>query len=181
MQTATKSVISGSTIPALVASDIAFSPTDLDIYSPCRQGCNVVRFLRKGGKYRVVSVSDAYDFVAGIGKVWTLRHRTTRKKINIIESLSDRPLDSIAHFHSTCVFGAWTAQGLWHAYPHMTMQGLSMTTPTRLPLHDDLDHHKRVWKVLNKYHRRGFKFLLNEFPPPHICGDHITCPMTVRT
>ncbi|KAJ7648262.1 hypothetical protein DFH06DRAFT_1135703 [Mycena polygramma] len=172
MQTAMGSVISGSTIPHLMNAGNKFMPNDLDFYTPRRRGYDVSQFLQMG---------DTYDFAAGIGKVFTLQHSRTGRKINVIESLTDRPLDSLAHFHSTCVFGAWTARGLWHAYPRLTMDGFTMTTACRLPLRDDLEQHKRVWNVVNKYTVRGFKFLLDEFPPAHICGQHKSCPMTIRT
>ncbi|KAJ7927868.1 hypothetical protein B0H13DRAFT_1598281 [Mycena leptocephala] len=103
------------------------------------------------------------------------------KKKNVIESLSESALDSVLHFHLTCVFGAWTATGLWLGYRRLTMAGVAMTTPTRMPLRDDLTHHKRVWKILRKYTRRGFRVVLDEYLQAHTCGVDFNCPMTPRT
>ncbi|KAJ7921241.1 hypothetical protein B0H13DRAFT_2318595 [Mycena leptocephala] len=181
MLTATGSLISGSTIAVLTGSPSAFCPTDLDVYTPRGGGWKVVQFFKKGGKYRVTKATSAYDFAAGIGKVFTLRHRASKKTINIIESISLNPLDAVLHFHLSCVFGAWTANHFWHGYPRLTIAGMAITTPSRLPLRDDIDNHKHVWKILRKYKRRSFTFSLDEFLPPHTCGIHPDCPMTPRT
>jgi hypothetical protein len=85
--TATHSLISGSTIAAL-ASATSFSPNDLDFYCPHGSGYNVGRFLTKGGNYKVTKFSQTYDFAAGMGRVWTLRHRRSKKKKKM---LSNRP------------------------------------------------------------------------------------------
>ncbi|KAJ6489537.1 hypothetical protein C8R47DRAFT_977882 [Mycena vitilis] len=142
MQTATGAVISGSTIPAMMATTNKFDPRDLDVYTGRAKGFDVVSFLTKTRRYGLVDVRGTYDFAAGIGKVYTLRHRETCREINVIESLTDNPLDAVAHFHSTCVFGAWTAEGFWHAYPRLTFAGLSMTSPTNMPVGGDLVHHQ---------------------------------------
>ncbi|KAJ7602345.1 hypothetical protein DFH06DRAFT_1152836 [Mycena polygramma] len=129
MQAATGSLVSGSSIPALMTSCVRFIPRDLDIYT---------------------------------------------------ESLTDNPLDAIAHFHSTCVFGAWSSQGFWHAYAGLTFAGLSMSSPVRLPLNDDLDSHQRVWRIVRKYYRRGFRFV-SQYDPGHVCGVDYNCPCTMRS
>jgi hypothetical protein len=108
------SLISGSTIAVLTGLPSAFCPTDLDVYTPRGGGWKVVQFFKKGGKYRVTKATSAYDFAAGIGKVFTLRHRASKKTINIIESISLNPLDAVLHFHLSCIFGAWTANHFWH-------------------------------------------------------------------
>ncbi|KAJ6475033.1 hypothetical protein C8R47DRAFT_1143301 [Mycena vitilis] len=180
MQTATGAIISGSTIPSMMATIKKFHPRDLDVYAGRGKGFDVMRFLTKGGKYRLVGQSGTYDFAAGIGKVYTVRHIRTGREINVIESLTDNPLDAVAHFHSTCVFGAWTAEGFWHAYPRLTFAGLSMTSASNMPLLNDLVHHKRVWRILRKYCGRGFSFVA-EHSPPHACGVDSDCPCTMRS
>ncbi|KAJ6460675.1 hypothetical protein C8R47DRAFT_1226175 [Mycena vitilis] len=128
LQTVTGAVISGSSIPAVMCPARPFSPSELDIYTARGGGWDAVGFLEKSGKYGLAAVSSAHNFQVGVRKVWTMRHNRTRKKVNVIESLTKNPLDVIAHFPSTCVFGAWTARGLWHAYPLLTMAGSTMTT-----------------------------------------------------
>jgi hypothetical protein len=181
MQTATGCLISGSTVAVLTGCPTQFSPHNLDMYTGKGVGTHIIRYLRKSGKYDMVSVTSSYDFAAGIGKVVTLRHRRTMKEINVIESLSMNPLDSILHFHFTPVFGAWSANSFWHGYRHLTCSGFAITTPAHLPLKDDLESHKHVWKVLRKYALRGFTFLLDGFRTPHTCGIHPNCPATPRT
>ncbi|KAJ6518264.1 hypothetical protein C8R47DRAFT_959906 [Mycena vitilis] len=180
MQTALGAVISGSTIASAVCGPNSFTPNDLDIYTPAGNGHCATQFLKRGGAYSVVACSSEYDFAAGIGKVWTLCHRVTTMKINIIESLTPYAIDAILHFHSSCLFGAWTARGWWHGYLRLTANGHTITTPTRMPLHAVLDHHIRVWKILRKYHGRGFEFWLDEYKVKHVCGVDINCPATVR-
>ncbi|KAJ7792428.1 hypothetical protein B0H13DRAFT_1675766, partial [Mycena leptocephala] len=162
MQTATSAIISGSTIAALAGPPTPFSPNDIDIYTGRGIGWHVTRYLKNGGNYCVVKETASYDFANGIGKVYTLRHRRTQKKINVIESLTSNPLHSVLHFHLTPVFGAWSANEFWHGYPRLTALGCAMTTLTRLPLKEDLQNHRHVWEVLQKYKRRGFTFALNE-------------------
>ncbi|KAJ7902440.1 hypothetical protein B0H13DRAFT_1515593, partial [Mycena leptocephala] len=181
MQTASSAIISGSTVAALAGSPTPFNPNDLDIYAGRGEGWHVVKYLENGNKYRAVKEETSYDFASGIGKVWTLRHRRTDKKINVIESLSSNPLHSVLHFHFTPVFGAWSANEFWHGYADLTASGYAMTTLTHLPLKDDLQNHKHVWKVLQKYKRRGFSFALDECLAPHVCGEHKDCPATLRT
>ncbi|KAJ7654698.1 hypothetical protein DFH06DRAFT_993666 [Mycena polygramma] len=163
-----------------MATQNKFDPLDLDIYTGRGGGFDVVQYLAKSGKYTLKAESPTYDFAAGIGKVYTMRHHRTLKKINVIESLTKNPLDAIAHFHSTCVFGAWTASGFWHAYARLTFTGLTLTSPSRLPLRDDIEQHRRIWRIVRKYHDRGFSFT-SEHAPPHTCGVDFDCPCTMRS
>ncbi|KAJ7155914.1 hypothetical protein C8R43DRAFT_824576, partial [Mycena crocata] len=149
-------IISGSTVTALVHAR-AFTPGDLDFYTPAGSGFLLVRYIRATGLYRVTKRSSPYDCAAGIGKVWTLVMIGSPKvKINVIDSLSANPFDPIGHFHATIVFGAWTALGLWLGYPNLTFQGVAIITPDSMPIKDELSSHQHVWKILQKYVKRGF-------------------------
>ncbi|KAJ7152248.1 hypothetical protein C8R43DRAFT_824649, partial [Mycena crocata] len=149
-------IISGSTVTALVHARV-FTPGDLDFYTPCGSGFILVCYLKATGKYRVTKRSSPYDYAAGIGKVWTLVMIGSPKvKINVIDSLSSNPFDPIGHFHATCVFGAWTALGIWLGYPYLTLKGVAIVTPDSMPITDDLPSHQHVWKILQKYVKRGF-------------------------
>ncbi|KAJ7659699.1 hypothetical protein DFH06DRAFT_927897, partial [Mycena polygramma] len=125
-------VISGSTVAAAMKESDTFTPNDLDIYTPFGTGYSVVQFLKRAGTYSVLGLGRDYDFATGIGKVWTMRNRCTGLKINVIESLTPYAMDSVLHFHSSCLFGAWTARGWWPGYPWLTAAGFTMTTPSRM-------------------------------------------------
>jgi hypothetical protein len=178
MQTATGAIISGSTISAFF---IPFDPNDIDIYTGKGVGFCVVRYFEKGGRYSVTKTSASYDFAAGIGKVWELRHVSSGKKINVIESLSDNPLHSVLHFHLTCVYSTWDARKYWHGYPRLAMDGQAITNLSRFPLKEELKNHMHAWEVLRKYKLRGFRFSFDEHLAPHTCGVDTDCPATPRT
>ncbi|KAJ7158205.1 hypothetical protein C8R43DRAFT_847573, partial [Mycena crocata] len=174
-------IISGSAVTSLVNAGQVFEPGDIDFYVRLSGGYDVVRYITKSGKYSGVQVTTAYDFVAGIGKVWALKLRGTELKINVIESLTDNPFDAVCHFHSTCVFGAWTLDGVWHGYPSLNLRGISITTHTQFPLNDSLSTHQAAWRVLRKYTDRGFTFSLGQYDAQHECGVDRNCPATIRT
>ncbi|KAJ7452430.1 hypothetical protein B0H11DRAFT_2245907 [Mycena galericulata] len=181
MQAATGAVISGSVLTAIAHSGPSFVPDDLDIVTGRRRGYEVVLFLEYMD-YVITKKSIRYRYTAGVGKVWTLRHKHNDVKINILESLTENPLDAICHFHSTCVYGAWTARGLWYGYAQLLMAGCAITTPTRLAIDvTSLTNQQRLWRILRKYMDRGFSFSLNQFDAPHVCGVHRSCPATLRS
>lgn len=180
MQAATKTVISGSTIPYLLDGGTGWLPGDLDFFTGRDMGDFVVLFLSVAGKYAEMSDRSGYLLSEGIGRIWTLENDGD-KKINVVESASSNPLDAIMHFHSTCVMGAWTADELWHAYPELTMKSCSLVTPSTLPLRPTVDNHQHAWAILDKYTQRGFTFRLGENPYPHKCGEDFNCPATLRS
>ncbi|KAJ7774874.1 hypothetical protein B0H16DRAFT_1303861 [Mycena metata] len=179
MQAATGTLISGSLIPAIMSGN--FRPTDVDFYTPKGAGLDVSLFLKRSGDWKRTKFAPTYNFASGIGHVFTLRHRTTRKRINIIESLTPHALDAVVQFHSTCVIGAISADAFWHGYAHLALSNITITTPTRMPLTRDVVQQTRAWKILRKYKQRGFDFHLDEFRVPHVCCEDVRCPATIRT
>ncbi|KAJ7115123.1 hypothetical protein C8R43DRAFT_902895, partial [Mycena crocata] len=184
MMTASDTIISGSAVTSLLPLEKPFVPSDLDFFARSARGRGVVKFLVTPGMYEVTSTSLEYGISAGIGTVWTLVHRIHGYKINVIEGLTTNPLDAVLKFHSTCVIGALTADGLWHAYPFFTLRGKALTTPNLLPLSGSiisrLEHQKTGWRVLHKYIDRGFDYDVGELCSDHICGVDWECPATVR-
>jgi hypothetical protein len=176
--TATGCVISGSAMTALVTR--SFEPADLDFFTGSGQGAAVVAFIALAGPYKLSDDSTPYKGAPGVGRVWTMEAGKTLK-INVVESLTSNPLDSVTTFHLTCVYGAWMADGAWHGYAGLTEAGIAVTTPTRLPTCIGLPRQKAVWKILQKYVNRGFSIGLNELPLPHTCGVDWNCPGTIRT
>ncbi|KAJ7137590.1 hypothetical protein C8R43DRAFT_844687, partial [Mycena crocata] len=182
--TATGTVISGSAVTSLLPIRRPFQPNDLDFFAKSGRGRGVVKYLLIPGMYEVTNTAFTYGVSAGIGTIWTLIHRIHGYKINVIEGLTTNPLDAVLRFHSTCVFCAWTADGLWHAYPFFTLNGKTLTMPNLLPLAGTatsaLDHQKIGWRVLHKYIDRGFDYDVGELRAEHICGVDWNCPATLR-
>ncbi|KAJ7093630.1 hypothetical protein C8R43DRAFT_1141840 [Mycena crocata] len=180
MQRATGAIISGSAVTSLFPTPVTFLPDDVDFFAGSGTGHRVVDFLKTGTAYRLTKVETTYNFAAGIGKVWTMIHADHGFRINIIESLSGNPFDAIMRFHSTCIFGAWTADRIWHGYPLLTVQGRAITTPLLTPLMGGLDVHQTTWRVLKKYVARGFTYDLGEFTDRHVCPMTWDCPASLR-
>ncbi|KAJ7490217.1 hypothetical protein B0H11DRAFT_1912227 [Mycena galericulata] len=155
MQAATGAVFAGSILTALAHSGSPFVPGDVDIVTGYGRGFDVMCFLAYMD-YAVVEKSDSYKYTAGIGKIWTMRHKHADLKVNILESLTHNPLDAVCHFHSTCVFGR------------------AITTPSRLLVDAGVDSQTRVWLILHKYMRRGFVYSLDDYEAPHVCGVHFS-------
>ncbi|KAJ7811364.1 hypothetical protein B0H13DRAFT_1926748 [Mycena leptocephala] len=112
MQTATGTGIGGSTVTALIHGGRAFEPGDLDFVTGPGLGASVVDFLILTAGYEISGESI--------------------RKINVIESWTNNPLDAITNFHLTCVYGAWLANGFWHGYASLTTSGIAIATPSTL-------------------------------------------------
>ena len=180
MQTATQTIISGSIIPFILDGGTDWSPSDLDFFAGRDMGQLVVTFLKKTGEYTQRKISNQYSMSDGIRRIWTLENHRG-KKINVIEALSSNPFDAVIHLHSTCVMGAVTASGIWHAYPELTMKSQSLMTPFTLPLKNTVKYHRHVWMMLREHVRRGFSFHLGENSNRHTCGQDPNCPVTLRS
>ncbi|KAJ7165233.1 hypothetical protein C8R46DRAFT_1220356 [Mycena filopes] len=179
MQTATGTAISGSAVTALLRPTDPFLPVDLDFVARVGQGPRVVDFLILSARYKLVKDSAEYRNVNAMGRMWTLKRGD--RSINVLESLTLNPLDTILHFHLSCVYGAWFADGVWHGYMHLTTEGMAITTPGRFALPMSLERRQNVWRILQKYIDRGFEIFLDEFAEPHTCGIDFNCPVTPHT
>jgi hypothetical protein len=181
LQAATGSVISGSTITALVHQP--FIPNDIDFYCHYRVSTNVVRFIEDVGDLQFHEYTGhEYIDVSGIKGVWTLRGATGRK-INIIETLASNPAKCIAGgFHSSAPRGMLEWDGLVHFEINQVRQGRALITRDSLHLDEpeDLSQQIACWNILNKYKARGFEFVF-DYELPHVCGTHVNCPATVRS
>jgi hypothetical protein len=179
MQTVTGAVISGSAMTALVRP--TFIPGDLDFLTGAGRGIDVVDFLMLSANYSLTGEAVEYEHASGTGTMWPL-HLGDDLIVNVIESPSPNPLDYITHFHLSCLYGAWMANGIWHGYARITAAGTAVTTAARLPLDEgDITRDISVWNVLHKYMNRGFTIGVGELPAPHECGRAWDCPATLRT
>ncbi|KAK6992817.1 hypothetical protein R3P38DRAFT_3225200 [Favolaschia claudopus] len=118
--------------------------------------------------------------VRGAGPRWTLALGSSLR-INIIESLTNNPLDVVVAFNFSCVISAWQADGIWLAYPEMTRNGIVVATPASFPMREGLSGRVDVWSVFRKYADLGFEVGVGEFPRSHVCGQDKNCPATVRS
>lgn len=182
MQTATGTIISGSAVTALAHLGSTFEPGDLDFIAGYGYGTLVFDFLDMARDYKLVDTPDAneYRFASGIARVCTMRHHDGQK-INVFEALTENPFDVVGHFHLTCVYGAWSANGVLHCYPRLTASGIALTSPSKFPLGEGSKARINCWNILHKYTDRGFTVSLNEYDKPHTCGEDWNCPATLRT
>ncbi|KAK7032011.1 hypothetical protein R3P38DRAFT_3187742 [Favolaschia claudopus] len=182
--TAARCAIVGPSIISLARPDLAMSPTELDIVTGKGKAPAVADFFILAACYRVVKVPDDsdYDEVEGVGfgPVWSLA-LGDNLKINIIESMTDEPLDAVVRFHFTCVVAAWHADGIWLAYPELLKEALVITTPAAYPIESGFARRFSVWSALRKYVEVGFRVHLNEYPRAHVCGENVNCPATLRS
>ncbi|KAJ6491721.1 hypothetical protein C8R47DRAFT_1214517 [Mycena vitilis] len=176
--TVSGAVISGS------ASAFFFHPSfaigDLDFIVGHGKSDIVIDYLLRCAPCVPRETVSAYPNMPGVSRVFTLC-LGEELKIDVIESDSANPLNSIVLFHLSCVYGAWLAGGFWHGYPRLTAAGIALTTPPRMHVNENHSRQKLVYSVLLKYVKRGFKICLNELPRDHTCGVDFECPSTIRT
>ncbi|KAJ6495745.1 hypothetical protein C8R47DRAFT_1069594 [Mycena vitilis] len=177
MLTATGSVVAGPVVAALARVGTSFQPPDLTFVAIRGRGGVVLDFLHMAGGYQ--PVRRAGEYISGLGKLWSAVN-VVGTKINVIESLTNSPFDVIGQFHLSCVYGAWTANGLLHGYPQLTAAGHTIATPVKLPLTSH-SHRASNWDVLHLYIDRGFAIDLNTYDADHVCGVDPNCPATLRT
>ncbi|KAJ6494901.1 hypothetical protein C8R47DRAFT_1213561 [Mycena vitilis] len=179
MQTATGTVIGGSTITALVAPHRPFTPGDLDCIVPCYKGHAVVDFLRMGSGYQVAATGLNFHGVPHVNRLWTMEKGSLT--INVVECSTANVLDIILCFHMSCVYGFWDADCVWHGYPGLTADGTAITSPTKFPYPSEENTITDIWNVTHKYIDRGLTIAVNELPWKHTCGADKDCPATIRT
>ncbi|KAJ6512270.1 hypothetical protein C8R47DRAFT_1064866 [Mycena vitilis] len=154
MQTATGAVIAGSTMTDMVATQPLLTSGDsIDIVAPSGKGHAVVDYLQLASSYTIRSQVSQYNYATNIARVWSLKSHSLT--INVIESLTENVLDVVLNFKMTCVYGIWTAKGVWHAYPDLTEGGIAVTTPVKFPLQETDTMVRRAWRALHKYMAGG--------------------------
>ncbi|KAH6904032.1 hypothetical protein BKA70DRAFT_1432983 [Coprinopsis sp. MPI-PUGE-AT-0042] len=150
----TETVLSGSAALATLLP-VNYVPGDLDFYSPFSGAVEFRHFLLSvdyvealpepmdlpdgvndpavAADRKVPMVEDnsgcAYVVHAGMKAIFTFFHKTTGRKINVIQSNTESTLAPIFLFHSTLVMN-WVSHGaISCAYPKLTMayQGLQNT------------------------------------------------------
>jgi hypothetical protein len=153
-----QTVLSGSAALRVVDA-AEWWPGDLDFYCPEHLLVEVIQWFRRQGYKVVHSMDQPYrarvfhNFGSGrrpprpesslslefkarysaescMKKVYTLKHKRHRHlSINIIQSRSRSALAPLAFFHSSLVMNFISAEGVFSAYPSLTLnqQGKSIT------------------------------------------------------
>ncbi|KAK6996340.1 hypothetical protein R3P38DRAFT_2800043 [Favolaschia claudopus] len=177
--TATGSAIVGSSILELTMPDLDIVAANLDVLTGCHKGRMIADFFILAASFAAVSVIGDQE-LRGFGPILTLT-RSDGSMIHIIESLTDNALDAIVRFPFTCVHAAWLADGIWVAHQQLTTAAITITTPSALPIPEGFVGRLGTWRILRKYREWGFNISLNEYPFPHRCGHHLSCPATMRS
>ncbi|KAJ6482243.1 hypothetical protein DFH09DRAFT_1300998 [Mycena vulgaris] len=177
MQTVTGAHLSGSIAPSLMHNGDLFRPEDIDIYAPVNEGWRVAQYVCNSGGYTIDPTLPTYASLPGVGRLWSLR--SGKSKIHIIESHTASARDSALHHHSSPVMATICAIKGWLAYPVLSTAGLALATRHSLIVPPVPDGPSRVQDIVHKYMRRGFTYVF-EYPHPHVCGEHLSCPTTVR-
>ncbi|KAJ6489223.1 hypothetical protein C8R47DRAFT_1215577 [Mycena vitilis] len=178
LQTITGAAISGATVAGFLhrTSDVG----DLDIVVGFGHATLVGTYVSRSVSYTTSTTGTHFLRLPVVYSVLSFL-TTNGLRINVIESATTNPLDCIGHFQMSCVYGAWLAGGFWHAYARLTESGVTVTTPSRLPVYESNYRRKPLWNLVSRFVRRGFKIALDELPRTHVCGQDFDCPATVRT
>ncbi|KAJ7109682.1 hypothetical protein C8R43DRAFT_1139633 [Mycena crocata] len=180
LQSATGTLISGSTVAALVHTP--FNPNDIDFYCAGRRSYYVVHYLMAvvGLEFGDFVARDDYENCNWIRGVWWLRS-PGGGKVNVIETYSDNPLSAVLSFHSSPPRGVITWDRFRHFEANQVVRGRALVTQRSLRIRfDDPSNTRACWRILRKYFMRGFTFV-TEFEEEHKCGRHLDCPISLRT
>lgn len=176
---ATRSIIAGSTVlPTIVNTN--FTPGDLDVYVLESGEIRIIDFLRYDMEFNADRTqSSAYSDVFPVLRVhWLVKGDHV---VNVIVVPGDNAAISIFHFHSTVVMNFISANGVYCAYPDLTLNKRFYPN-ANLILADG--SRQRTSRALAKYFERGFIFELDL--PSHVgfenhtCGEDKNCPRTAR-
>ena len=151
-------VVSGSAALHLLlpAATTNWTPSDLDLYVPrsgysaleswiARQGYCISHIgARNGNTYLFSTMEQRLRFSNGV------------HTIEIIVSKTEAACAPIFHFHSTAVMNFVTANGIFCAYPKLTLAYLSMVNPA--PIYCDA-FQLHTMDALRKYENRGFTYV----------------------
>ncbi|KAI0054754.1 hypothetical protein BV25DRAFT_1816584, partial [Artomyces pyxidatus] len=185
-----RSIISGSTVLhfALQGTEqvLGWKANDLDIYCPLTTAASVIYYLVKEEHYVVVQTvahrdrtfESLHEYDNGAVASVTTLLTPDGKKVDIIAATRNAPLLPITYFWTTLVTNYMTADSICLAYPRLTLQGIGLLNPIRIPA-------PRVLKCISKYQKRRFTF--KDFaaaPSVHHTFHNpkpLLCPHTFRT
>ncbi|KAK6977631.1 hypothetical protein R3P38DRAFT_3221261 [Favolaschia claudopus] len=179
MQTATGAAITGLAVVVLARPEYVFPEMSrLEIVAPVSEGASVVDFLRLAAPYELTANREEDMSLVNVTQVWTLQ--LGYRSILVFESATHNPLDVILQSPLSCLHGAWTANGLWLAYPAITTTGSFTSTSQRFDVSSPLPTHRKMWELMRTFTRLGDVFYLQGLTFPHVCGVDPSCPATLR-
>ncbi|KAJ7216227.1 hypothetical protein C8J57DRAFT_1538043 [Mycena rebaudengoi] len=178
LNTANNTLISGSAVIALAEPTPTFFPNNIDFYCKAGTADETVDYLHRVSTFTVHLTQRAeYDTIDSIQQVvWLENPRGMR--INVMESWTNSALDPVLAFHST-LRAVWSGKSLWFAHPSLVDCRLALATPLTLLIALTVKDQYRVWNIIHKYLDRGFQWVF-EYEKPHTCGEHHSCPLTLR-
>ncbi|KAJ7264031.1 hypothetical protein B0H12DRAFT_1068833 [Mycena haematopus] len=179
MLAATGAVIAGSSVAALVNWDPAWRPTHLAIVAPRGTVDIILEFFRFAAGYSLQSAGHGYRMSNTHSRCSIANAHGAQ--LLVYESKTRDPFSTIATSQFTCEYGAWTATGLFHAYPQLTAYRRALTTPTRLPIRDTLEDQRMLWDSLHRYTSSHYIVDTLGYRAMHTCGVNPSCPATLRT
>ena len=184
----TSSVISGSAAFAVCAPHNAFTPGDIDIYTPKGQSERMVDYLVEKEGFEVVGTSRPFDkgvkYRGGIKLMVQLKR--DEYHIDVVESLTRGASLPIAHFWTTTVMLFITGTGICVLYPQLLERSRGLMTPVRVldadGGADDFAH------LVVKYKQRGVDIRTderswdNDDDPQPLCTSYYSpaCGLTFR-
>ncbi|KAH6894774.1 hypothetical protein BKA70DRAFT_1117360 [Coprinopsis sp. MPI-PUGE-AT-0042] len=196
-------IVSGSTALSIILPfDQPLPVDDMDAYIASVEFKPFVEWLLKNTDFvQEIHWRDfddlnlLYDTITcanTLESVTTFRSPSTKRRFQVISTLSDSPLTAVGAFHSTPVMNAILHCGVISFYPELTTQMKGIHNSTGSMLGKVGERPKCVQKVFDKYSARGFElgpdyYTFWDFPrggidipgfEGHQCGDWAYCPQT---
>ncbi|KAJ7164307.1 hypothetical protein C8R46DRAFT_901721, partial [Mycena filopes] len=177
----TRGIVSGSAVLRMV-TNLDFKPGDLDIYVPDSQEETAINLCTERlGFQLTMSMDPLYDTNTSLGTVHWLAKGTF--KLNVMVVKGENAALAIFQFHSTIVMNFLTANGLYCAYPTLTLSNLAI--PNRPIMRREGGFSQRCRDCFEKYRGRGVTYQTDarDFPGHafHTCFVDSECPMTLRS
>jgi hypothetical protein len=178
LQCATGCIVTGSFIAHVLEPSLVPLPLSLDIMFPVGMAECAKTFLMQ-----CLPNCEVGSMIANHRRLirggWSLRLANSRRRILLYEVTSTDPMRTIVSGPTTVHFGAWSLEGLWHAYPTLLLSRLFMSSPRRLPA-ATVQNRIFLGRLLKLLTCKGLKFSPG-WPAPHRCGISVWCPSTYRT
>ncbi|KAJ7654015.1 hypothetical protein DFH06DRAFT_905008, partial [Mycena polygramma] len=174
-------IISGSAA-LLMISDLAFAPGDLDIYIPESQEDTAIQLCLKDFGFRITqSKKSSYGNNTEIRTIHWLKKK--KKKLNVMVVKGENAALAIFQFHSTIVMNFLSADGIYCAYPSLTLSNLAIANIPIMIRESGMS--ERCRDCFEKYRLRGVAFDHDarnfQGHASHVCCSDAECPSTVRT
>jgi hypothetical protein len=169
-------------------------PSDMDVYIPAPIIDNplppFIAYMLNDEGYHIERRVDEhegrgrYSLFPEVKHIFHLRKGSIR--MDVIVSYTSFSLRPIFRFHSTPVMNCITGNGIFSAYPHMTLSHRGIVNPLAFTLNDATPcmPDKYVLEALRKYYERGFDIRRNPVCWPnneHKCTRSTDCPSKLRS